>query len=277
MIKLGEKQILKVKRKVEIGVYLASEDEGEVVLLPNSQYNKDLEKDDEVEVFVYKDSEDRIIATTRKPKIKLGEIRSLKVIEETRIGAFLDWGLDKDLLLPFKEQRGSVKKGEYVLVTMYIDKTERLTATMKIYNHLESENPYSKDDKVSGMVYDVRKGFGALVAVDGKYHGLIFENELFQELKIGSEVECRVINKKKDGKLDLSLRRKAYRNIDGDAKKILETLKSLGGYIEIGDKSSPEEIKKRLNMSKNAFKKGAGKLFKERLIIIDDYSIKLVK
>lgn len=277
MIKLGEKQILRVKRKVEIGVYLTSEDEGEVVLLPNSQYTKELEKDDEVEVFVYKDSEDRIIATTRKPKIKLGEIRFLKVIEETKIGAFLDWGLDKDLLLPFKEQRGSAKKGEYILVTMYIDKTERLTATMKIYNHLESENPYVKDDKVNGIVYDIRKGFGALVAVDEKYHGLIFESELFQDLKVGSEIECRVINKKKDGKLDLTLRRKAYRNIDGDSKKILETLKSLGGYMEIGDKSSPEEIKNRLKMSKNAFKKGAGKLFKERLVIIDDYSIKLIK
>lgn len=277
MIKLGEKQILKVKRKVEIGVYLASDDEGEVVLLPNSQYSVELDKDDEVKVFVYKDSEDRIIATTREPKIKLGEIRSLKVAEETKIGAFLEWGLDKDLLLPFKEQRGSVKKGEYVLVKMYIDKTERLTATMKIYNHLESENPYEENDRVKGVVYDVRKDFGALVAVDQKYHGLIYASELFQELKVGSEIECRVLKKKKDGKLDLSLRKKAYRHIDSDAKKILDILKSSGGYIELGDKSSPEDIKRMLNMSKNSFKKGVGKLFKERMIVIDDYSIKLVK
>lgn len=273
MIELGKSQDLVVKRKVEMGSYLGLQDEeGEVVLLPKSQELKALNVGDKVNVFVYKDSEDRRVATMNTPKLQVGQVGKLKVVDTTKIGAFLDWGLDKDLLLPFKEQLGRVKQEDWIMVSVYIDKSERICATMRIYDTLSCENPFKEGDKVKGIVYDVKKDFGALVAVEGKYHGLIHEKELFQELKQGEEIEAKVVKKRNDGKLDLSIRGKAYKYMDNDAQNIYELLLKSKGTLKLHDKSSPEEIKRALNMSKNSFKKAIGRLWKTgKIELFDDH------
>ncbi|OHW63227.1 hypothetical protein EUAN_00910 [Andreesenia angusta] len=278
MIELGRKQFLTVKREVSIGLYLGTEGvEGEAILLPKSQIIKPLKPGDSVEVFVYKDSEDRMVATMKQPKLQVGEIGMLQVADVAKIGAFLDWGLEKDLFLPFKEQLGKVKKEAWIMVGLYIDKSSRICATMKIYDLLSMNSPYNENDKVKGIVYEVKPGLGALIAVDGKYHGLVHENELYEELKIGNSIEARVVKKRADGKLDLSIRKKAYRQMDKDAKMIIDELKKKGGTLHLCDKSSPEEIESTLNMSKNAFKRAVGKLYKLRKVEIKADRIELKK
>lgn len=278
MIELGRKQILTVKREVSIGVYLGTEGvEGEAVLLPKSQIVKPLSVGEKVEVFIYKDSEDRMVATMKSPKLQVGEIGMLQVADVSGIGAFLDWGLEKDLFLPFKEQLGKAKKESWIMVGLYIDKSSRICATMKIYDLLSMNAPYSENDKVKGIVYEVKPGLGALIAVDGKYHGLIHESELFDELKIGKMIEARVVKKRPDGKLDLSIRKKAYRQMDKDSRTIMDELNKNKGVLYLNDKSSPEEIAEKLNMSKNSFKRAVGKLYKLRKVDIKADSIILKK
>ena len=176
MIQLGRKQSLVVVKKVEFGVYLAESRESAVeekVLLPKKQVPKEAEIGSEIEVFIYKDSKDRMIATTNEPKIMLHQVAELKVVQVGKIGAFLDWGLEKDLLLPFREQTEKVREGQVVLAALYIDKSSRLCATMNVYEYLETDSSYQKDDKVQGTVYEISREFGAFVAVDNKYSGLI--------------------------------------------------------------------------------------------------------
>lgn len=278
MIELGRKQFLTVKREVSIGLYLGTEGvEGEAILLPKSQIIKPLKPGDSVEVFVYKDSEDRMVATMKQAKLQVGEIGMLQVADVAKIGAFLDWGLEKDLFLPFKEQLGKVKKEAWIMVGLYIDKSSRICATMKIYDLLSMNSPYNENDKVNGIVYEVKPGLGALIAVDGKYHGLVHEKELYEELKIGNSIEARVVKKRADGKLDLSIRKKAYRQMDKDAKMIIDELKKKGGTLYLCDKSSPEEIERTLSMSKNSFKRAVGKLYKLRKVDIKADRIELKK
>ena len=180
MIKLGEKQTLVVIKEVDFGVYLAeSMDSEEKVLLPGKQVPAEAELGSEIEVFIYKDSDDRLIATTTTPKIMLGDVRRLKVKEISKIGAFMDWGLEKDVLMPFREQRGKIKAGDEVLCALYIDKSSRLAVTMNVYKYLLDKSPYSKDDKVIGTVYELSDNFGAFVAVDDIYSGLIPKKELY--------------------------------------------------------------------------------------------------
>ncbi|QNO15458.1 S1 RNA-binding domain-containing protein [Alkalicella caledoniensis] len=268
MIRLGEKQTLVAIRKSSVGMYLSSreDDFAEEVLLPNSQVPAELEEGNEIEVFIYRDSEDRIIATPKKPRITLDEVTALKVKEVTKIGAWLDWGLPKDLLLPYKEQKGDVEAGKYYMVGLYIDNSDRLCATMRLYDFLRTDSPYQKDDKIKGVIYDVNNDLGALVAVDYKFNGLIPRKELFEDYKVGDIVEARVTKVREDGKLDLSLREKSYIQMDIDAEFIQEKLDENGGILLLNDKSSPELIKEQLNMSKGAFKKAVGKLLKENKI-----------
>ncbi|AKL96281.1 RNA-binding protein [Clostridium aceticum] len=278
MIELGEVQKLEVVKSSEYGVYLSSKkDKNNSILLPKKQVPEGVEIGDEIEVFVYKDSEDRLIATTKKPKIKLGELAALRVVEVTKIGAFLDWGLEKDLLLPFKEQKGEVQEGSEYLVGLYIDKSDRLCATMEVHKLLSSESPYKKDDRVRGRIYGINEDIGAFVAIDNKYQGLIPKNELYGEYAYGDEVEARVTKVKEDGKLDLSLREKAYKQMDEDVKLILEKLKLKGGILLLKDDSDPEKIKKELNISKRAFKRAVGRLLKEGQIHLDEKGIKLIE
>ena len=274
MIKLGEKQELEIIKKVDFGVYLAEKSgSDEKVLLPGKQVPEGCDIGSRLEVFIYKDSDDRLIATTKTPKIMLGDVRMLKVKETSKIGAFMDWGLEKDVLLPFKEQTRKVKAGEEVLCAMYIDKSSRLCVTMNVYNYLLDKSPYSKDDKVIGTIYELSDNFGAFVAVDDIYSGLIPKKELYGNIQIGDEVNARVTSVKEDGRLNLSVREKAYLQMDTDAEKLLDMLEKGGGKILFNDKAAPALIREKTGMSKNEFKRAVGRLLKEGKIEIKPDSI----
>ena len=273
---LGLKKKLMVIRQVDFGAYLGNKDEQ--VLLPKKQVPKDVEIGDPVDVFLYRDSSDRLIATTQEPKITLGEVAVLKVADTGKIGAFLDWGLEKDLLLPFKEQTIKVKKDDEVLVSLYVDKSGRLCATMKVYDKLKSDSPYHKDDQVEGIVYEVSDRFGVFVAVDNQYSALIPKREAYgNHLKVGDKVHARVVKVKEDGKLDLSVREKAFVQMDADAALIMKRMEEYGGKLPFTDKADPELIKNEFGLSKNAFKRAVGRLLKEGRIEIKEKSIAIVK
>lgn len=274
MIELGKKQTLTVVKKVEFGVYLTDDPSGDdKVLLPKKQVPDKCDIGDEIEVFIYRDSSDRLIATTNEPKIMLGDVRVLRVKETSKIGAFMDWGLEKDVLLPFREQTRKVKAGEDVLCAMYVDKSSRLCVTMNVYNYLKNESPYGKEDKVIGTVYEMSDNFGAFVAVDDIYSGLIAKKELYGDIKIGDRITARVISVKEDGRLNLSVREKAYLQMDEDAEKIFSMIENSGGRIGFTDKASPELIREKTGMSKNEFKRAVGRLLKEGRIEIGETSI----
>lgn len=275
MIRIGEYQTLKVKKKVDFGVYLGIEEEK--VLLPKKQVPEGTSEGDSIEVFVYRDSSDRLIATVNKPFITLGKLAKLTVKQITKIGAFMEWGLEKDLLLPFKEQIAKVKEGEEYLVALYIDKSDRLCATMKIYDYLSTESPYVAENIVKGTVYNYNSAYGVFVAVDDKYHGMIQSKEVTRNFRIGEQVEARVIAVRPDGKLDLSVRQKAYMQIEGNASKIYAHIEEIGGVLSYTDKASPEQIRDDFQMSKNDFKKAIGRLLKEKKIIIGENYIKILK
>lgn len=271
--RLGKKSTLMIVKKVDFGVYLGTNEER--VLLPKKQVPKDVEIGDPVEVFLYKDSSDRLIATTNTPKLTLGELAVLEVADTAKIGAFLNWGLEKDLLLPFKEQVSKVKKGDKVLVALYVDKSGRLCATSKVYEKLRTDSPYQKDDQVSGIIYDSSDNFGMFVAVDNCYSALIPKREAYGDLKVGDVIEARVLKVREDGKLDLSPRKKAFMQMDEDAEMILERIKEYGGKLPFTDKADPELIKKEFGLSKNAFKRAVGRLLKENKIKIGKNEITL--
>jgi predicted RNA-binding protein (virulence factor B family) len=279
MIELGKYQTLEVVKKTDFGVYLSADgkDSKHTVLLPLKEIPEGTTVGDHLEVFLYKDSEDREIATTAKVPVTLGELAVLKVKEVTTVGAFLDWGLMKDLLLPYKEQTRKVEDGDHVLITLYIDKSSRLCATMKVYDSLSKTSPYKKDDMVTGIIYDEIDSFGIFVAVDNKYSAMLPRNEVFTPVKIGDIVKARVINVREDGKLTLSLREKAHVQMDTDADLILAKLQTAEGYLPFNDDSDPEKIKAEFKISKNAFKRAIGKLYKAGNIQITDDGIRLSK
>ena len=274
MLRIGEKQILRIDRQVPFGVYLVGDVPNERVLLPRSQVPEGAAIGDELEVFLYKDSEDRLIATRKEPKLTLHQVGYLTVIQVSRIGAFLDWGLDKDLLLPYHEQpRERVKEGQTVLVAVYIDKSERLCATMNVYPWLRTDSPYHTGDQVTGVVYEVSRNFGAFVAVDSIFSALIPRRELVRDFKAGDVVTARVTSVKPDGKLDLSIREKGMLQIDEDAERILTLLRERGGELPFTDKASPDQIREEIQMSKNEFKRAVGHLLKENKITIEENRI----
>jgi len=274
MMELGKKQILKIVKKVEFGVYLGTEEER--VLLPKKQVPEGAEIGDEIEVFIYKDSADRLIATTTTPLVMMGQVALLKVVDVTKIGAFLNWGLEKDLLLPFKEQTYRVAPGDECLVALYIDKSNRLCATMKIYHYLEKGGSYEKEQEVTGRVYEISDNFGAFVAVEDKYSGLIPKKQLYgdKKVKVGDIITARVTAIKADGKLDLAIRQKAYLQMDEDAEKLMEIIDSFDGVLPFNDKANPEVIRRETGMSKNEFKRAVGRLYKERRIQITEKAIR---
>lgn len=278
MLRLGEKQKLTIVKQVEFGVYLAKsmEQQQDRVLLPKKQVPDGAVIGDELEVFLYKDSKDRLIATVNEPKLMMGQVARLTVSDVQSIGAFLDWGLEKDLLLPFKEQTKKVKPGEEVLVTLYEDKSSRLCATMKIYHDLSLNSPYKKNDQVTGMLYEISDQFGAFVAVDDKYSALIPKKEMYGNLQVGMEIQARVTEVKSDGKLDLSIRQKAYMQIAEDSHKVVEAIKVSGGKLPFTDKASPELIREKMGMSKAEFKRAVGNLLKSKKIEIMEDGIRLL-
>lgn len=276
MIELGKIQNLEVVRESDFGVYLNTKEEKDEndILLPNKQVPEGAKIGDEIEVFVHRDTEDRLIATTHTPKLTLGKVAVLEVVEVTNIGAFLDWGLQKDLFLPFKEQVGTVKKGDQVIVGLYIDKSDRLCATMKVYDILSCQSPYKQNQSVTGLVYNIKQDLGVLVAVDYTFHGLIPVKEVFGHYKVGDTVQLRVKKIRPDGKLELSARKQAYQQIEDDSKKLMKALEDRSGLLTLNDKSSPELIKAELNMSKASFKRAVGRLLKEGAITLTDTGIK---
>lgn len=279
MIELGKYQILEVCKKTDFGVYLfkPGEDSEHRILLPLKEVPSDTKLNDKINVFVYKDSEDREIATTAEVPLTVGGTAVLKAKEITNIGAFLEWGLMKDLLLPFKEQTHTVKEGENVLVALYVDKSDRLCATMKVYEYLQSDSNYKLGDMVSGIVYDNIDSFGTFVAVDNIYSALIPNNELFKPLKYGDIVNARIANVREDKKLTLSLREKSYIQMDSDSEMILQSLVDAGGFLPFHDKSDADEIKNKFQISKSAFKRAIGKLYKNGSITIKDDGIRLIE
>jgi hypothetical protein len=275
MMELGKRQTLQIVKTVDFGVYLAEAGkEEERVLLPRKQVPAGAKIGSEVEVFLYKDSSDRMIATTAQPMLTIGETAVLKVVQTGKIGAFLDWGLEKDLFLPYKEQTAHVHEGDNIIVALYIDKSERLCATMKVYPYLRDDSPYEKDDIVSGRVYEVSARFGAYIAVDDRYTAMISPKEDIAKLRPGQVIDARVVRVKDDGKLDLTMRQKAYLQMDTDAQMVYELFDSYDGVLPFTDKSDAQLIHDETGLSKNAFKRAVGRLYKERKIIITDTEIR---
>ena len=275
-MRLGEYQKLKIIKKVDFGVYLAEREDDELrVLLPYKQVPEGAALGDEIEVFLYKDSKDRLIATTNRPKLALGELAVLRVLEVGKIGAFLDWGLEKDLFLPYKEMTARIEAGDEVLVKLYIDKSRRLCASMKkLYDLLRKDSPYHKDDVVTGRIYEFGHDFGTFVAVDDCYSAMIPAHEDCSHLRIGDVIEAKVLGVKPDGKLDLTMRAKAYLQMDEDAEKVMGVIEEFAGVLPFTDKASPEVIKRETGLSKNAFKSAVGRLYKERRIEITERAIR---
>lgn len=275
-MEIGVRKTFVIVSVKDHGAYLGeSRDAGpeDRVLLPARQVPEGAKPGDEVEAFIYRDSADRLIATTAEPKIRLHETADLVVRETTRIGAFLDWGLEKDLLLPFHEQTRRVSAGDSVLVALYVDKTGRLAATMKVYPYLSCESPYKKGDLVKGVVYQIADNFGAFVAVDHKYSGMIPKREN-PHVAVGDEPELHVTGVKPDGKLDLSLRGKAYEQISPDAEAVLRIIENeYSGHLPFDDKADPDRIRDVYGISKAAFKRAVGHLYKMRKISISGGSI----
>lgn len=274
MIELGKVQELEIVRTKEFGVYLGENAGDETaVLLPKKQVPEGGEIGDKVSVFIYKDSSDRLIATTAAPKLQVGETALLEVKDVAKIGAFLDMGLEKDLFLPFREQTHPVRKGERCLVTLYVDKSKRLAATMHVYSHMSNESPYKAEDRVEGTVYEINDTIGAFVAVDNKYYGLIPKKELYGTVKEGDVIQARVVRVREDGKLDLSLRERSYLQMGADAELVLKVIDEFDGVLPFNDKARPEIILREFHMSKNAFKRAVGRLLKEGKIRVTERTI----
>lgn len=278
MLELGKKQMLQIIKETDFGVYLAKDaGDQEKVLLPAKEVPEGSGMGTKLEVFLYKDSRDRLIATRQEPLLTMDAPAMLLVKEVTKIGAFLDWGLPKDLLLPFKQQTRKVREKEMCLVSLYIDKSDRLCATMNVYENLRTDSPYKKEDHVTGTIYQTSDQFGIFVAVDNLYSALIPRKDAAGNFRIGDTVEARVTAVKPDGKLDLAVREKAYLQMDEDAEMIMGVIEEFSGVLPFNDKASPEVIKREFGLSKNAFKRGVGRLLKEGRIEITDRVIRKIK
>lgn len=276
MIELGKKQTLTVVKTVDFGVYLAEDRNAGAdkrVLLPGKQVPEGMKEGDKLEVFVYKDSQDRLISTVKEPLLQVGQTAVLKVVQVTKIGAFLDWGLEKDLLLPYHEQTLKVREGEDCLVALYVDKSGRLCATMKVYKYLSTRTPYVIGDTVKGRVYEISDNFGVFVAVDDKYSALIPAREAKGKYRPGKILELRVTEVKEDGKMNVSDRKPAYQQINEDAECVFEVINEFAGVLPFDDKASPEVIQREFGLSKAAFKRAVGHLLKEGKIEIKDRRI----
>ena len=279
MIKLGQYNKLKVKRKADFGYFLDAETghTSDDVLLHNRLLNKNkIEVDDEVEVFIYKDSEGRLAATMEYPKAAVGDIAYLKVVAHTKIGSFIDIGLPKDILVPFKAQKYEMTKGNRYLFYIYEDKTGRLAATTDIFPYLSVEAPYKVGDSVEGIVYGFQTNNSACVCVDNKYDAVILNNEYFTELNIGDKLEnLKVIKIYEDGRLGLTPRGERKDELNALEASIMSYLEGNDGFMRFNDKSSPEEISTVFNSSKKNFKRALGVLMKKGLITQNEEGTRL--
>ena len=291
--KLCEYQDLKITKFKEFGALLEAplehkripqrsrrelnQQESQRILLPRKEIPENAQIGDTIKVFIYLDSKDRMIATTANPLITLDEPKALTVKDVNRIGLFLDWGLPKDLLLPFHETNGKPEKGDKILVRLYIDKSGRPAATMRhLYNYLRTDSPYEKDEMVHGRIYEFGHDFGTYVAVDDIFSGMIPRHEDVSNYRIGDELELRVAEVKPDGKLALTTRKDAYLELNEDGAKIMAIIDSYAGVLPFSEKASPEIIKRETGLSKAAFKRAIGHLYKERKISLDGGKIRKI-
>lgn len=277
MITIGKDNILTVARQTLNGMYLEDET-GNEVLLPNAYIIEGLRIGDKIEVFVYNDSEDRIIATTLDPKIQLHQFAFLKVKQLTNFGAFMDWGLNKDLLVPFSNQAERMLEGKSYIVYLDQDsKTNRLVGTTR-FNKVFTNGlcTLKEGDEVEILIYSF-SDMGANAIINNQFKGLIYKNEIFRELNVGDHLTAYIKTIREDFKIDLRLQKDGYSHIEPDSQRILDLLKSSGGFVGLNDKSDPQEIIDKLQMSKKTFKKSVGLLYKKQLIILENNGIKLLE
>jgi uncharacterized protein len=280
MINMGEYNTLEVVRVSDFGCFLSAKTgrTSDDILLPKSNTEgKDLNIGDEVEVFVYRDSKDRPVATMKRPMATVGQLAYLAVRSVTKIGVFLDFGLERDILVPFKEQKYYMRSGSKYLVYIYLDKSGRIAATTDVDRFLDITEEYKSGDDVKGIVYDFQTNGSAEVAVEGKYKGVILKNEIFREIHEGDELELRVKKHYEDGRLGLTPRQGKLYERDDLSEKILSYLNANNGTMPFNDKSNPEDIKKVFETSKNYFKIALGGLMKRGLIEQDENGTKLKK
>ena len=277
MVELGKLNTLKVIKFVDFGLYLDGGGDGEI-LLPVRNVPAGIMVGDELEVFIYLDSEDMIIATTETPKAMVGEFAVLKVVEVNQIGAFLDWGLPKDLLVPFGEQQKPMENGQSYVVYLYIDQaSERIAATTKLDKHLAESSPYFKEQQPVDLLICGRTDLGYKAVVNGFATGLIFNTEVFKPIKYGQKMKGYIKRIREDNKLDLCLQLANREALDELSQKIMRFLEKQGGTSALTDKSRPEDIAAQFAVSKSSYKKAIGKLYKQRLIVINKDNISLVK
>ncbi len=276
MVEVGRKNKLVVVKEVDFGLYLDGGEKGEI-LLPTNTVPAEWEVGKELEVFIYRDSEDRIIATMDSPFAMVGEFAMLECVAVTNIGAFLDWGLYKDLFVPYREQKVKMTAGRWYLVHIYLDfETERVVASAKIDKYLDNVPPeYNPGDEVDIIVAE-RTDLGYKVIIDHTFWGVLYENEVFSDLNKGEKLKAYVKKVREDDKIDLSLQRYGYRKVEDNLQRILDELDRQGGEIMISDKSSPDEIYDVFGISKKTFKQAIGGLFKQKLIDITPQSIKKI-
>lgn len=273
MLAIGRYNTLKISRITASGAFLAT-DEGDV-LLPGRFLPAGAQAGSDIEVFIYRDSEDRLVATTQTPRAVVGEFAVLRVKDNTRVGAFLDWGLDKDLLLPFAEQPTPVKKGEQVLVRLYLDNSDRIAASARLEKFLApADGSLAEGDEVELLPYAFTE-MGAKVIIDNTYGGLLFRNELYAGPAQGQRLRGYVKKIRDDGKIDVTLRRGGAQEAAADRETILAALQTHGGFLPLTDRSSPEAIAGLLRLSKKSFKKGVGGLYKEGLVDMTPEGIRL--
>lgn len=276
MLQIGKYNTLTVVKIVDFGVYLDGGEHGEI-LMPKEYVPANCSPDDEVRVFVYLDSEDRLVATTETPAVLVGEFAWLKVVSVSRVGAFLDWGLRKDLLVPFREQREPMEEGRSYLVYAYLDNASgRIAASSKIDKYLDQVYPdYEYNQEVDLLVVR-RTDLGFAVIVDNKHWGLLYQNEIFRPLKIGQRLKGYIKNVREDDKIDVFLQPAGYAKIDGLAQIVLDKLKDYGGILDLSDKSDPEEIHRLFGCSKKSYKKALGTLLRQGLVKISDTEVWLL-
>ena len=273
MLEIGKYNRLEVKKLSAIGVYLVSE-VGDI-LMPTKYVPAGLKPGEHVKVFVYLDSEDRLLATTLTPKAQVGDFAVMEVKDTGSVGAFLDWGLEKDLLVPFSEQPRPMQKGEKYLVRVYLDRSERIAASAKIGKFLETRNIGLKVGEEVQLTFYEFGELGAKVIIDGRYSGLLFKSELFGSYEVGTTAKGFVGKIRADGKIDVTLRRGGAQDIVGSKESFLRVLRERGGFLPVGDKTPPELISEMFRMSKKSFKTVIGNLYKEGVIEISPEGIKL--
>lgn len=270
---IGSYHTLEVDRITNPGAFLT---DGETdVLLPTKYIPRGTREGDQLKVFVYRDSEDRIICTTQTPYAQVNEFAYLKVKDASNVGAFLDWGIDKDLLVPFREQNNKLRKGQWCLVYLFLDeKTDRLAATAKVVKYFKREISVEEGDEVDLLITNTTD-LGVNVVINNSHRGLIYESELFHDVIEGDRIKGFIKAIREDGKIDVSLRKQGLENLEIGAQQILDELKQHGGFLPLHDKSDPDDIQSMLQMSKKNFKRSVGILYKKKLVSLPEGGIKL--